>query len=142
MRFLVTPTLLSVTLLCLQQLDLQGVKAESVRDDGDNDNASTTTQTTPRTDSYSSVPCGIWLAPSTITGAGLGMFAGQSYEAGQELQSVGDVVIPVVDMVRTFTSALCWLGRDRLHYIKYLFLSRALSSGRTPNWRYGLHVSL
>jgi hypothetical protein len=105
MRFLATHTLLSVILIGLQRLDLQGVKAEeSERDDaptdgkrtGDNDDASTTT---PTTGASSSIPCGIWLAPSTIPGAGLGMFAGQKYEKDQELQVVGDVVIPVVDMV-------------------------------------------
>jgi hypothetical protein len=49
------------------------------------------------------VPCGIWLAPSTIPGAGLGMYAGRDFEEGESLQqnhlgeAVGDPVIPIVD---------------------------------------------
>ena len=42
--------------------------------------------------------CGIWLAPSTLVGAGLGMFAGKSYKKGQFLQSVGDLCIPLIDV--------------------------------------------
>lgn len=41
------------------------------------------------------VKCGIYLAPSTIPGAGLGMFAGRSYKAAERLG--GDIVIPVAD---------------------------------------------
>jgi hypothetical protein len=78
-----------VTFLCLLVV-IQGVNAENAENDApaDNDNPST-----------SHVPCGIWLAPSTIPGAGLGMFAGTHFDEGQDLQAVGDVVIPIVDMV-------------------------------------------
>ena len=41
--------------------------------------------------------CGIWLAPSAIEGAGLGMYAGRDYEPDDELQIMGDPVIPIVD---------------------------------------------
>lgn len=44
--------------------------------------------------------CGIWLAPSTIPGAGLGMYAGRNFRKGDLLQEYGDVVIPIVDIER------------------------------------------
>lgn len=42
--------------------------------------------------------CGIWLAPSTIPGAGLGMYAGKDFKSNENLQALGDVTIPIVDM--------------------------------------------
>ena len=42
--------------------------------------------------------CGIWLAPSSIPGAGLGMYAGRSFEEGELLQQSGDVVINQIDI--------------------------------------------
>jgi hypothetical protein len=42
--------------------------------------------------------CGIWLAKSTIPGAGLGMFAGKHFDKGKSLLPLGDIVIPLVDM--------------------------------------------
>jgi hypothetical protein len=50
------------------------------------------------------VACGIWLAPSTIPGAGLGMYAGHDFAKGESLQKnhlgepVGDPVIPIIDI--------------------------------------------
>lgn len=40
--------------------------------------------------------CGIWLAPSTIPGAGLGMFAGRNFSVGEELLT--DLVVPISDI--------------------------------------------
>jgi hypothetical protein len=40
--------------------------------------------------------CGLWLAPSTIPGAGLGMFAGKEYDENDPI-GPPDLVIPVVD---------------------------------------------
>lgn len=40
--------------------------------------------------------CGVYLAPSTIPGAGLGMFAGKDYKKGDQV-TYGDVIIPIVD---------------------------------------------
>lgn len=45
----------------------------------------------------SSVECGIWLAPSTIIGAGLGMFAGRDFDAQEELLHTGDSMVPIYD---------------------------------------------
>ena len=44
--------------------------------------------------------CGIWVAPSVLPGAGLGMYAGKSYRKGDKLQRTGDVAVPIVDLVR------------------------------------------
>jgi hypothetical protein len=35
--------------------------------------------------------CGIWLAPSAIEGAGLGMYAGKKIKKGDLFQDVGDL---------------------------------------------------
>jgi hypothetical protein len=42
--------------------------------------------------------CGIWLAPSTIPRAGLGMYAGRDFKERETLQDGGDVVVPIVDI--------------------------------------------
>lgn len=42
--------------------------------------------------------CGVYLAPSTIPGAGLGMYAGnKAYEKG-DIVTLGDVVVPVFEL--------------------------------------------
>lgn len=41
--------------------------------------------------------CGVWLAPSTITGAGLGLFAGVSYDSGSRVLE-GDLIVPIFDI--------------------------------------------
>lgn len=45
----------------------------------------------------SSHSCGVYFAPSTIPGAGFGMFAGTDYDPGDEV-TPGDLVVPYVDM--------------------------------------------
>lgn len=55
--------------------------------------------------------CGIWLAPSTIPGAGLGMYAGRDFRKGDLLQDYGDVVIPIIDIeshAREYSSQKDW----------------------------------
>lgn len=42
--------------------------------------------------------CGVWLAESTIPHAGIGMYAGRSYEVKEPLTATGDVAIPIVDI--------------------------------------------
>lgn len=41
--------------------------------------------------------CGVWLAPSTIPGAGLGMFAGRDF-ARNDVVTQGDIVIPLSEI--------------------------------------------
>lgn len=42
--------------------------------------------------------CGVYLALSTLPGTGIGMFAGRSFEEGDELMEVGDHLIPIVSL--------------------------------------------
>ena len=42
--------------------------------------------------------CGLWLAPSTIPGAGLGMFSGKNYSQKGIQVTDGDIVLPSVDL--------------------------------------------
>lgn len=48
-------------------------------------------------DDEEELTCGIWLAKSTIPGAGLGIFAGKDFEPKESVLPTGDVVIPLVD---------------------------------------------
>jgi hypothetical protein len=43
------------------------------------------------------IPCGLYLAESTIPGAGMGIFAGHEYKVGETVGR-GDVCIPFIDM--------------------------------------------
>ena len=43
--------------------------------------------------------CGVWLAPSTIPGAGLGIFSGRDFKKKDELMPSGDVVVPINDIM-------------------------------------------
>ena len=53
-----------------------------------------------RQQDQSVLECGIWVAPSVLPGAGLGLYAGKAYRRGQRMQQpVGDLVIPIVDLV-------------------------------------------
>ena len=56
-------------------------------------------QNDPNSDSsiHGTEQCGIYLAPSTIPGAGLGLFAGADFEEGAEV-TPGDAMIPLRDM--------------------------------------------
>ena len=45
----------------------------------------------------SSTECGVYLAQSTIPGAGMGIFAGRNYKQNEFILD-GDIVIPLVDM--------------------------------------------
>ena len=47
--------------------------------------------------SVDALECGLYLAKSTIPGAGLGIFAGWDYRVGQKIGR-GDVCIPFIDM--------------------------------------------
>jgi hypothetical protein len=48
----------------------------------------------------STLECGLWLAPSTLKGAGLGMYAGIDYKTGQEVLPIGDLVVAIPDIDR------------------------------------------
>lgn len=42
--------------------------------------------------------CGVWLGLSALPGTGIGMFAGKDFRKGDELMSIGDHIIPIVDV--------------------------------------------
>jgi SET domain len=44
--------------------------------------------------------CALYLAPSTIPGAGLGVFTAREKHRGDPIQSYGDVCIPLIDVLR------------------------------------------
>ena len=48
-------------------------------------------------DEFTDPKCGIYLAPSTIPMAGLGVFAGDTYYAKDDVVTKGDLVLSVVD---------------------------------------------
>jgi hypothetical protein len=70
--------------------------------------------------------CGIWLAPSTIEGAGIGMFAGVDFAEGQELILGGDSVIAISDLAihntnKGYKEAFVWE--------EYTWIGRSLNMG-------------
>jgi hypothetical protein len=70
--------------------------------------------------------CGIWLAPSTIEGAGIGMFAGVDFAEGQELILGGDSVIAISDLAlhntnKGFNETFVWE--------EYTWIGRSLNMG-------------
>ena len=52
----------------------------------------------PKEDDVMQQECGIWLAPSSLPGAGLGMYAGRDFAPREPMQPTGDVVIPMIDI--------------------------------------------
>lgn len=59
------------------------------------------------------VECGVWLALSTLEGAGLGMYAGVNFVKGQDLLIGGDSVIAITDIKQhnsnqDFTGDFLW----------------------------------
>jgi hypothetical protein len=62
--------------------------------------------------------CGLWLAPSTIPGAGLGMYAGRDFNASESMhrnhnhEPVGDLCVPLVDIDDHYGSTLNLLLGD------------------------------
>jgi hypothetical protein len=65
--------------------------------------SSSSTATTPshllsvQNPSSSSSSCGLYFAPSTIPGAGFGLFAGRHFEQGNVV-TPGDLVVPFIDL--------------------------------------------
>jgi hypothetical protein len=59
------------------ELDTQGNAAETVHNEN--------------------LECGLWVAPSTIKGAGLGLFAGVDFKENQEFLRGGDLAVPIAD---------------------------------------------
>ena len=56
--------------------------------------------------------CTIWVAVSTIPGAGLGIFAGKKFGRGETLMAGGDQIIPIVDMLSHQEEVVSFLWDD------------------------------
>ncbi|KAL7574252.1 hypothetical protein ACA910_012507 [Epithemia clementina (nom. ined.)] len=56
------------------------------------------TSDNPEPKPHASLECGIWLAPSALVGAGLGMYAGKAFKKGDPLQHTGDLCVPIIDI--------------------------------------------
>jgi hypothetical protein len=68
--------------------------------------------------------CEIWLAPSTIPGAGLGMYAGRDYLQGDTLLPCGDSLVPIIDYAANAKT----VGKDHLKFLwnEYVWDSQGL----------------
>jgi hypothetical protein len=97
----------TILLVCgvLADVNTETIRHLSVSIDNGTDATLTQTLTcqTPNEDGTCPPPsnleeCGVWLAPSSIPGAGLGMYAGRDFKEGENLQPSGEIVIPMVDM--------------------------------------------
>jgi hypothetical protein len=60
-------------------------------------NAAAATQATVDDGSSSSIECGVYLAPSSIPFAGLGMYAGNRSISRNEMVTYEDILIPIVE---------------------------------------------
>lgn len=69
--------------------------------------------------------CGLWVAPSSLPGAGLGMFAGRDFEKNELMQPSGDVVIPIIDIL------MHQRGRKKFNFLwdEYTWNGRSLGIG-------------
>lgn len=47
--------------------------------------------------SGTTIKCGVYMAPSSIPGAGLGMYAGDKYYKTNDMVTLGDTVIPIFE---------------------------------------------
>jgi hypothetical protein len=70
--------------------------------------------------------CGIWLAPSTIEGAGIGMFAGVDFAEGQDLILGGDSVIAISDLALHNTNKGF---KETFVWEEYTWIGRSLNMG-------------
>ena len=43
--------------------------------------------------------CGVWLALSTLPGAGIGIFAGKNFSTREQFMPAGDHTVPIVDII-------------------------------------------
>lgn len=75
-----------------------GLPGEAGGEKGNNEKVESSNNNTgvkSQSSSAASIPCGIWLATSTIPNAGLGIFAGRDFARNEQLQEMGDVAIPI-----------------------------------------------
>ena len=71
---------------------------ESSSNDSKIPETTTTHHSTTNNFTSADLECRIWLAPSTLQGAGLGMFAGTDFQPNEELLHGGDITIAITDI--------------------------------------------
>ena len=59
--------------------------------------------------SHANHQCEIWLAPSTIPGAGIGIFAGKVIRRQNHVMQGGDLAIPIVDALFYLLNEYTWV---------------------------------
>ena len=100
--------------LVLVLLVLLAVRGCSGQDDDDDDPFKAKTTTTTTTTS-SKEECRVYFSPSTVPGAGWGVFAGRALAVGDDVMD-GDIVIPLTDFA--------WhAGRTTTHYHRHATIS-------------------
>lgn len=88
----------SKTVVSQKEVDTEGEQGECQASQQTQDGSCSSTVAAAAAAAADTPECGIWLAPSSLPGAGLGMYAGRDFMAGENLQHSGDVVIPFVDI--------------------------------------------
>ena len=106
-------------------VDAKAPKSQSIQNEG-NDNCDSEDGTCTSTAHLDE--CGIWLAPSCLPGAGLGMYAGRSFTKGEVMQQTGDVVIPIVDIL------MHQRGRGKFPFLWDEYTWNGISLGTTRSW--------
>ncbi len=66
----------------------------------DANTADTPTNATTKAFTSADLECRIWLAPSTLQGAGLGMFAGTDFQPEEEFLHGGDITVAITDIAQ------------------------------------------
>jgi hypothetical protein len=75
------------------------IHSDSLAEDADSSSSSLLQSSINATAATTPIECGIYMAPSTIPGAGLGIFAGRAFRAHEPLQQSGDLALSIVDIV-------------------------------------------
>ena len=84
-------TMILLCALMFSISDISGVSADADADVDNNININNDNN------NHKIIRCGIYLAPSSIPGAGIGMYVGNRSIAPQEIVTHGDIVIPIVE---------------------------------------------
>ena len=87
---------LAMGLFCGSSAALEQQQHCVVQTDGSS-TCSSSSETTTTTTTPEPVQCGLYLAPSTIPGAGLGIFTGVERNEGDSLGD-GDLLLPIADV--------------------------------------------
>lgn len=86
--------------------------------------------------------CGIYFAPSTIPGAGMGMFAGKAYPADTWL-TTGDILVPLIDWAeQNHHISIEEILMQSYYWLTYAYVcTRRRLRDSVHDGRWGSHVS-